>query len=176
MTFPYAMKFIKFRSKVMMVMMIIRISLHICISQHFSEFLCISLHFSPFLCISRHFSTFVFISLHFSKFLCISPRISSFLYISLHFSVFIYISLHFSALLYISLNFSKYLYIYPFSCWELSSKETCSALKLASDSDRAAPSPQQPENQYRLYVVIGGVCLFVVFISLLSLTIQPNKF
>ena len=33
------------------VIKVMRISLHICISLHFSEFLCISLHFSTFICI-----------------------------------------------------------------------------------------------------------------------------
>ena len=58
-TFPYVMK-------------IMRISLHICISLHFSSFLCISLHFSAFLWICLHLSEFLwflYISLHFTCYL-----------------------------------------------------------------------------------------------------------
>ena len=49
-----------------------RISLHICISLHFSSFLCISLHFSAFLWICLHLSEFLwflYISLHFTCYL-----------------------------------------------------------------------------------------------------------
>ena len=62
--------------KVIMAMKVMRISPHICIYLHFSEFLCIYLHFS---CDSLHISEFLthlsaFLSffLHFFVFLCIS--------------------------------------------------------------------------------------------------------
>ena len=58
------------------VMKVMRISLHICTSLHFSAFLCISIHFSAFQCISLNFSAFLYISLNSSEFFCISPHLT----------------------------------------------------------------------------------------------------
>ena len=92
MTFPCVMK-------VIMVMKVMRISPHICISLHLSAFLYISLHFSTFLCLSLPFYAPLCIHLHFAAFLCISLHLSEFLCISRHFSAFFYTSLHFSTFL-----------------------------------------------------------------------------
>ena len=102
-------------------MKVMRISLHICISLHFSTLLYISLNFSTFLfisaclCISLHFIAFLWVSLHFLHF-------SSLLYISLHFSTFLCLSLHFNDFIFIylhciPLHFSTFYILYFRTIW-----------------------------------------------------------